>query len=512
MKEISTTNSILILVNTLTKAEKRSFRLYSGLQNGEKAYFILFNLIESNISAEELYSKFTRIQPAERYEMAAKYLYNNLLDCLVRLREKEEIQTKIVNRITKAGILFEREMFDEAFSELSKAKKLATDYENDPLLLLIRRTELKYLNSLDFRGVAEKQLVNKQMKITEITKYSRTLNQHLQLYEILRHRLIHRGYSRSDKQKADLNDLVLSELHLIANNSYKGFEAEKLHQLFQATYYLNSGNFKSAIRQYQEIINLFNENEHLIQNPPVYYLSAIQGVLDSLQIMGLYNEMPFFLSKLEEITLAGHSKEFTLHVKSLLYLYKQNSFMQTGDFESSKRLKKDYEESLFKYLSFLRPEAQLKLHLSSVTLYMYLNDFNQAKKQMKIIMGSGKLFYTLPSYKTARLINLLLQIELKNFDFPENEIKSIKRNIGFEKQVYVTEKLLFKFISHHPLPSYEKSRHKLWQQYQGIIKDIKKDKYEQRLLRIFDVIAWIEHKLTHKPLPIILGEKKSHPI
>ena len=46
------------------------------------------------------------------------------MDCLVQLREKQDIQTTIFNYITKAGILFERELFDNALAELEKAKKL----------------------------------------------------------------------------------------------------------------------------------------------------------------------------------------------------------------------------------------------------------------------------------------------------------------------------------------------------------------------------------------------------
>jgi hypothetical protein len=69
--------------------------------------------------------------------MAVKHLYRTLLDCLVRLREKQDIQMEICNQITKANIPFERELFDEALNELNKAKKLATVNENDPLILLI---------------------------------------------------------------------------------------------------------------------------------------------------------------------------------------------------------------------------------------------------------------------------------------------------------------------------------------------------------------------------------------
>ena len=464
---MNNTYILLMLVNTLTKAEKRYFHLCANLQNGDKVYLTLFNVIDANTSPEQLYTRFCQIQDGKSFETAVKHLYRVLLECLVRLREKQDVQTRIFNYISKAGVLFEREIFDEAFIELDKAKKLAITYENDSLLLLIRRTELKYLSALDFKTISEKQLVNKQMKINEVLKYARTLNQHTQLYDILKHRLINKGYIRSDKQKEDLNDLVLSELHLIANNSYQGFEAQKLHLLFQATYYLNSGNYKSAIRYYQELINLFNDNQHLILNPPIYYLSAIQGILDSLCIAGLYHETPFFLSKLEELTQNEYSTEFILHLKTLIYIYKSNSLLQAGNFEQALELR-DKQEKIF---------------------------------------SLGKLFCAFPSYKIARLVNLLLQAELGNYDFFENEIISIKRNIRFEKQTYITEKLIFKFIQGYPFPSYEKARNKRWLQYQKDIQKIEQDKYERQLLKTFDVLAWIESKLTQRSLADILAEK-----
>ena len=504
---MNNTYMLLMLVNTLTKAEKRYFHLCANLQNGDKVYLTLFNLIDANTSPEQLYTRFCQIQDGKSFETAVKHLYRVLLECLVRLREKQDVQTRIFNYISKAGVLFEREIFDEAFIELDKAKKLAITYENDSLLLLIRRTELKYLSALDFKTISEKQLVNKQMKINEVLKYARTLNQHTQLYDILKHRLINKGYIRSDKQKEDLNDLVLSELHLIANNSYQGFEAQKLHLLFQATYYLNSGNYKSAIRYYQELINLFNDNQHLILNPPIYYLSAIQGILDSLCIAGLYHETPFFLSKLEELTQNEYSTEFILHLKTLIYIYKSNSLLQAGNFEQALELRDKQENELLKKVTSLGLESQLRLYLSFAVLGMYTKDYVQARKYMKKIFSLGKLFCAFPSYKIARLVNLLLQAELGNYDFFKNEIISIKRNIRFEKQTYITEKLIFKFIQGYPLPSYEKARNKRWLQYQKDIQKIEQDKYERQLLKTFDVLAWIESKLTQRSLADIFAEK-----
>ena len=466
MKQATKLNQVMLLIKSLSKAEKRYIRLYTNLQNGDKHYMVLYDLACEGFSAEQIYEKFCGKVNEKSFEIAAKHLYRVLLDCLVQLREKQDIQTTIFNYITKAGILFERELFDNALAELEKAKKLAVTYENDPLLLLIYRTELKYLSTLGFEGISEKELVSKQMQINDVMKYARNTNLHLQLYDILKYRITYKGYARSNKQKENLNDLVLSELNLIANHSYQGFEAHKLHLLFQATYYLNAGNYKSAIRFYQELIALFEANRHLILNPPIYYLSAIEGVLNSLHVAGLYREMPFFLSKLKEIS--------------------------TGNYPTEKA-------------TMTRPETQLKLSLYSSILYLCLGEPMKARKSMKNILGSGKFFHTLPSYKTARLINLLIQAELGNYCFFANEISSIKRMIGYEKQVYITEKLLFRFLMAHPLPIYKKDQEKLWSQYQKDIMRIRQDKYEKQLLKTFDFTAWIESKLTNIPLREILS-------
>jgi hypothetical protein len=86
----------------------------------------------------------------------------------------------------------------------------------------------------------------------------------------------------------------------------------------------------------------------LIQNPPIYYLNAIQGVLDSLQIAGLYDEMPFFLSKLQKIGEEKYAKEFSLSVKAMHYLYEQNRFMQTGNFQQADLIRMEKEEFFMK--------------------------------------------------------------------------------------------------------------------------------------------------------------------
>lgn len=504
MKQATKIDQIILLIQSLSKAEKRYIRLYTNLQSGDKNYMLIYNYASEGLSAEQIYAKFSEEVNEKSFEMAAKHLYQVLLDCLVQLRDKQDIQTSIFNYITKSNILFERELYDNAFSELEKARKLASMYEKDLLLLLIGRTELKYMRTIHFNGINEKILVNKQMQINDTMKYTRNINQHLQLYDILKHRIAYRGYARSNKQKEDLNDLVLSELNLIANHSYKGFEARKLHLLFQATYYLNAGNYKSAIRFYKELIALFEANRHLILNPPIYYLSAIEGALDSLHITGLYQEMPFFISKLKDISNGNYPTEFVVEVQAHIHLYELSGILNTGKFDKAELYATEYNDFLSKKATIAGPETQVKLYLQAAILYLCLGNISKARKSMKKILESGKSFHTLPSYKTARLINLVIQAESGNYDFFLNEINSIKRMIRYEKQIYITEKLLFRFLMAYPLPVFKKDKEKLWSQYQKEVSLIRQDKYEKQLLKTFDFVAWIESRLTSSGFQEIL--------
>jgi len=69
----------------------------------------------------------------------------------------------------------------------------------------------------------------------------------------------------------------------------------------------------------------------------------------------------------------------------------------------------------------------------------------------------------------------MLQAELGNYELIQNEINSIKRAIRNEKQVFTTEKIVFRFTLAYPLPVYEKTRMQLWSQFKKAFAAIEND-------------------------------------
>ena len=146
--------SLVVLIKSMSKSEKRFFKLYSKIQSGHKAYYALFNLMQKTEEVDLIHKLFMARYPDTSFDVTVRHLNRVLLDCLVHLRKSKDIQTKLFNKLTRSEILFERGLVDDSYAELRKARKLAEFYEDDSIQLLVRRTELRIMGSTDFHGIS----------------------------------------------------------------------------------------------------------------------------------------------------------------------------------------------------------------------------------------------------------------------------------------------------------------------------------------------------------------------
>lgn len=410
MKKYNKFDQVIILVNSLSKSEKRYFRLYTQIQRGNKNYLLLFDLIERHCSLDEISEIFKRRGVQQKPAIVAKYLYEIILESLLSLREKYDMKYQVMQSVIKAGILFERGLHYPSFYELDKAKGIAQMYELDILNLLIDRLKLKLSRTLDFINVAdERSLVNEYFQINETLKSCRNTNIHLQLYDVLRYRTIF-----TDKMPAEsLEDLVLGELYLMSRHVHKKTETKKLHMLFQATYYLYIGKSKLAVKYFKELIALFESNKALIMNPPIYYSMAVKGIIKSLIAENLYNDAFFFIDKLENIVSEKFPAEFNIETTSITYKYRMISLLKLGKIAEASSLSEDAVIPFCKNnVQHLKQHNLLDLYLCIAVLFVSTHKYREAKGYANKILNTGKIYDNYMMPRIARLINIVASIEL----------------------------------------------------------------------------------------------------
>lgn len=497
-----------ILISSMSKPEKRGFKLYCNTQKGEKVYMALFDIIDglATEESEKIWKRFERENPGKNIEVAAGYLYKLLLDFLVQKRVEKSIQAKIFKQIEMSKVLFERKLPQEATEELAVASQMARTYEDDIMQMLVARVEMLQASELGFAGLSEKELVARQMRALAVMKYSRAISQHNFLLDVLNYRLLYKRHSTSEEEKEMLSDLVLNELHIVSGSTYTGFQAEKLHLLFQSAYYIKVGNYVSAMRNYQRLLELFEENYHLIQNPPVYYLNALVGVLESLFTVGAYAEMEHFIGVLHGLGHGDYPADFLLKVNWLEYYYRMAISLQTGDWEKMDELRKRFSDVLLGKVAYLPLDVQLKCRLLDALACLVRGKLKEAQKSLKPVFSTGKIFRHLPLFKLVRLVNLLILVELGGSDFIDVEVTALKRASPGDK-LGKTERLVLKFVQDYPLPCYQKMRNRMWNAYKPKIASIRQDKQECKVLKYFDFLSFMESRITGLPLQDVLGRK-----
>jgi hypothetical protein len=502
------TDSLFQLIQSLTKAEKRYFKLYTSLQKGAKDYLYLFKLIDASSDMTKVKETFAASKKNSVYEPNAKYLYKVVIDVLFQFKSEADKTSRLINSLMKARILFEKSLYEDGFYLLEKIQAEAENNEEFIIQLWAIQIELYYMSNLNFHTVNEKKLVQKQMKIDELLKYQKNIHQHTSLYELLRHRLMYKGTVRTKEQKAELNDLVVSELNYNANPLADTFESEKIHLLFQSYYFITINDHKSALKTFYELIDLLDNNKHLWIERPIDYLSTIEGILDSLLSIKQYTEIQLFLKRLSQIEIK--STYFDVMVERVKFIYTASGYINTGEFEKAEQLKQQFELSLFKRIQYLDLSKQAEVYLYTAIIYIGKGDMNKAHINLNKVLLESKLYYSLPTYRTFRLLHLVIHFEQGNHDYIEYEARSLKRTFSKEyNKSYQIEKIVFRFVQNRILPSSLKAREIIWQKFEVQFEKISKDKYEMQLLRIFDFAAWMEAKLLRRQFSEILREREN---
>lgn len=504
-------DSLLSLINTLSKAEKKhiSIALVRGNENNDYVilYDILLKMKSKDSKSVEL--QFYKKKPESSFDMAVHYLYERTLNTIILLQKESDKYYSVFNEINKARLLYSKSMFQEALETLSKAEERAQLHQNYEALLIINKLELEYLLRLNFPNMTEKELNHKHFIQNETIKKIRKITDQGSLFNLLKLRMTRRGMIRTEQQKKAMNDLMVNELYLAASSDMENdFEIMKNHKLFQANYLMSVGDYNSAFNSYKELNGLFEENPQLWLNPPVYYLTVLEGILDSLRSMDKYDEMPVFLQKLEKLK-EGTSAEFQLNISCLQYQYQLFPYLDKGMFSESYNITLSYRSQIEGKLGMLTSMRYSEYNLYSAIACFCVKKYDEAKSLLnRIILDRNDEFFQIA--KIIRLVRLITYYELGEYGLVEYESRSIRRGLSLKReQSYRTEHAVLSFLSNCYIPILKEERVDMWNKLLPSIESIRKDRYENQLLKIFDFTAWLQSTIMKEDLSSVLRLKFS---
>jgi hypothetical protein len=495
-----TPSSLIKLINSLSGPEKRCFKLHCNIQQGNKEYMLLFELIDKykNPDIQNLKQEFKKRSPQGSWENTCIYLGNMLIDSLVRAKKEKDIFFDLLHQLQEIRILKERSLEQDAFKQVKKVQQKAAQFQLHWIEYYCYRFELDHYSASNFPDLSDESLIKLQMKGKDVLKSLNHIHDHHSLYELLKHRLVHGGKITSEEGKKKLNDLVLSEMVLITGKS-KSFESQKLHLLFQSFFFTDLGDYQSALKSFYRLNELLEKNETFFDNPPFDYLSALTGTLDCLRMLQNKTEGEYYLEKLKRLDQVSTPEYFRYLVRKTVSIQQIISYLESGELGLATEFLNGIPKDVYDNYSIVDEEKQSELYFYSSVVNFHIKNFRKAHLYIREIMNQIKLPDYLLISKAIRLLNIIIYYEKGELVHLEYEIRSYKRYFAQTKQLK-TEKMIFKIIG---VSAANKRLRLLVADKVKFLKELEKieiDRYEQQLLKYFHFIEWMRTLIHGKTL------------
>ena len=288
------------LIRSLSKAEKRSFKIYAMRNSSEETKFIqLFDAIDKSkeYSEEHLIQKLDGIKKTQLSNLKA-HLYRQLLTSIRLNYTNHNIDIQLREQIDYARILYDKGLYKQSLKILDKAKLIAYEHHRVPLSSEIlgfeKLIESQYITrTFDHRA---DDLIEQTKKVLQSEKqYHQLSNLALRLYSLY----IKTGHVRNEADYQRIHAFFEQALSTLKTKNMGFYEQHYLH-VSHAWYSLIVQDFLLQYRHAQKWVDHFRQHPNILQADPIWYLKGMHVLLEALFIIGHYDRHEEEMKKLKE--------------------------------------------------------------------------------------------------------------------------------------------------------------------------------------------------------------------
>ena len=502
-------DNLFVLIKSLTKSEKRQFKLYVGrMDSNEDSKFLnLFNLLDKMRKYDEKKIIESNIVTKQQLSNLKAHLYKQILISLRLNPQHKNVKLHIRSQIDFATILYQKGLYRQSLKILDKVKSYALKYDENTSAYEIVEFE-KLIESL----YVTRSLTNRTDELVTQTNHLKQLNDvssslsniSLQLYE----KLIKAGYAKSDSESKEIKSIFDEKIkYYIPENL--GFREKLIYYQSWVWYSLLAQDFLSSYKYASKWIDTFNNKPEMINIHPVYYLKGYNFLLEALSLIKYPSKFKNSLDDMIEV-VEDESFPVNQNLNALIFLYKYNNLFNLhvleGTFKESIKIIPEVLDGIEKNKNFIDHHHIMLLYYKIACMYFTVDEFDKCIKYTSLIMRNKNIKMREDLQCFTRILNLIAHWEA-GLDF--NLDKIIKETYNYLEKLndlHEVQKTILKYLNglENIYPGEIKG---FLRNLYNELKKYEDDPYEKRAFLYLDIISWLESKIDRKPLQNIIKEK-----
>lgn len=509
---ISKTEAVFSLVKSMTRSEKRTFRLFAERKqdSSDLAYMILFDLIDKQKVLDEslLKAKLGDVSPS-KFSNLKRHLYEQILVTLRHINSSHNKSIKVREYIDYGYVLYDKGLYLQALQVLQKAKLLAIRHNLDFTLMIILEFE-KMIHSRHITRSKEQPISQLlETSISNLESISNRIafsNLRIQLHTYY----IKFGHVQSVEEEISFKKTF--EKALLKNIESKLGHMEQLH-LYQSCvwYHYVLLDFESCYKYAEKWVKLFFDNSNLQTIDVNLFFRAYHYLLTAAFNMGERKAFSKHLEELERFRTSRYSK-FSENTRIISFLYvhtsRLNKHILDGTFENGVREIDSTLKRIKRYRSKLDQHKIMILYYKISWLFLANNQAHKAVNFLLEIIAMTNISLRKDIQAYSRILFLMVHYELGNLELIQNLI-NVYRAFFSKNNIEdsMSSSMLDMFQDLAKAPSLD--RKDILQEYLKSLIEVSQSKYEKRSFIYLDSISWIRSKTERKSLSEIVQKSNN---
>lgn len=505
------TDQLFNLIKTLSKGEKRFFKLYVSRlgDSSDKKFITLFDAIEKQKIYDEykILKKETTLNPKQLPNLKT-HLYFQLLKSL-RLGNSHQLRSlKILELIDYSRLLYSKCLYKECVKMIDKAKRLAAEYDQSIFLLEILELEKLVVSKTLDAGNEERvnHIVSETVKVTESIK---NINSFSNLSIKLDSYYNQLGFVRNKQELDKVSCFFTESLPKYDIHSLSFQEKLFLYKSYVSFYFFTQ-DFKEGYNYARKWADLFEEEPEMKYLKPEMYIKSLNSLLAAENKLFKYQD---FSETLKKLVAIKRDKKFiltenlNLNLFKAIYIHEMNRHFMIGEFKSGTRIVAALEDELNKFITKLDKHSILLLYYKIACLYFGSSDYRKALTWLNKIINEREIALREDLHTFARILSLICHFELGNDDLVESNIKSTYRYFTKKGNLSLYQKYILDFLKRLLMEKEIKNVRNRFEALKEQMESLGSNKFERRAFLYFDIISWLEAKIENRPLQDFVKEK-----
>lgn len=481
------------LIKTLDKSQKGYFKKYASTITADPAnYLKLFVEIEKQKVYDENKIKkiFAKEKFAKQLSVTKNYLYELILVSLEMY--KTDSDSQLLSLFRHASILFDLGLVDQSKKIIKKGRKLAEHKEKFIIQMLFLRLQW----SIAFKERNDEALEENDALFSDYTvllnKQHNAIAYHFEYFRFFTESQ-RMGITQDGKKLQRLEELIQSPL--MANiDKAESITAKSSYLKTHSTFAFSKRSVQTLYEYNKELMMLIEHNPSVFDATFSYMSNMYSNLANSTLAMFSFEECTHWIKKLEDLEPINTNEKARKYeaVTQLRLAYSLRSGHYTKGVDDVRKMAADFD-----HFPVNDPVVKsLLIPASAAYIEFGAGNYKEALKWLNRILNNSEINLRNDIESAIRILDLVIHYELGHEDLLEHKIVSTYRYLAKKATLFDLEKQMMTSFKKLVEVDSEKKKMLFFASLKSDLERIAGEKRDLQLLEMFDVISWLESKLT----------------